>query len=730
MPHLSPPANYPQIPDDLCHQCLEIFERDFTLTPSPQNLVYVNSQNPLGCRLCALFLDKFDSSPDAMSPLELGYVLRCRDGYFMGVFDIEFFVMQEASAEGRRIRLCFQEELRTESSMPHPVPYDLTISTTTGSGQSFARARGWVRECMDIHVECKLAVPSSNFMPTRLVEIASGRLLNIRLRKGSEIAPEAPYAALSHCWGSNMPYKLTQARLSSCIIQDSAEDWGKESAQMGSIYNHSLLNIAATGFSNGENGLFSRRDPALLLPIKVTLQQDIHTVRKNNHRQMDMKRGNYLLIDVNTWKDAVDESPLCNRGWVAQERTLSIRTLHLGHRQLFWECLCKSRSEVFPEGFVQGTLAKHPKRFLQSRASEQASRMEKAEKFRQSHKDAKIRYRERLERERMGKDKYSLFPTSFFKPKGYTMSDWMAMWTPQDLEGCDLSVFDDISNKLVAISGLASLISKDMKCQYLAGMWRKDLEHQLLWKVRVTRPEAAFGNTRGPSWTWASVDGSVKTPWMESGCVGLHEHSPLRWIMTDEISSHPEKLTWISKVNQAQVTPLGSREFGQVKSGCLTITGRLGVFRIDKSKTMTNPPVNGKGKLVSKKTWIAASWDTLETEAVFGPSGRTELWRYTEYGTQGNSKTKAKANQLNVFCLPTRIMNADPVNIDYEAPMLTGLLLLPGGKNGYYRRIGQYEVSEHWEDGSVAAFTNKTTLLDSSLYISKDKKGNFKIVIV
>ncbi|KAK6078298.1 heterokaryon incompatibility protein [Seiridium cupressi] len=525
--------------------------------------------------------------------------------------------------------------------------------------------------------------------------------------------------------------------VSLCIIQDSAEDWQAGSVQMGSVYTHSILNIAATGFPNGQNGLFSKSDPDLLFPIMLTLHQDWYATYEDGFRQLELRKGNYTLIDVNTWKNEVDESPLCSRGWVAQERTLSVRTLHFGQRQLFWECLCGRRSEVFTEGFVRGTLAKHPKHFLRSRTNERENRMRHLIRFRDNHRESKKRFQTYPERERRGEK--SSVPASFFKPKSYTLSDWQAMLTPQELQGCDLSILDEISSKsweqyklqlqkwlvgaeadaqgrvaarvvrsttlpqrqwvsivelysacslsffrdkLVAISGLASLISPDMNCQYLAGLWRKDLDHQLLWKVKD--------------------------------------------------ANHPGKITWLSRINQAHVVLRSSQKFGQVSSGCVTITGRLGVFRVDASKTLKVPPANGKGKLAARKTWIPASCDTLDNQAVFGLSGRTELWRYIEYGTKTitKSKSKARRGQLNVFHLPMRIMDADPDERDWEAPMLTGLLLLPAERDGHYRRIGQYEVSEHWEAGSVAFFTNKTVLLDSTMYISKDTKGDYKINII
>lgn len=54
------------------------------------------------------------------------------------------------------------------------------------------------------------------------------------------------------------------------IIQDSSDDWVVESSQMASVYRGGVLNIAATGFSNGQNGLFVERKPNLEIPIIVS----------------------------------------------------------------------------------------------------------------------------------------------------------------------------------------------------------------------------------------------------------------------------------------------------------------------------------------------------------------------------------------------------------------------------------------------------------------------------
>ena len=87
------------------------------------------------------------------------------------------------------------------------------------------------------------------------------------------------------------------------------------------------------------------------------------------------------------------------------------------------------------------------------------------------------------------------------------LKQWIT--TVQFFSRCDLTFSKD---KLVAVSGMAQSLAPDMRCKYLAGLWRKDLEHQLLWKCLRPRPGPVQDRTRGPSWTWAAVDGEVEVP--------------------------------------------------------------------------------------------------------------------------------------------------------------------------------------------------------------------------
>lgn len=74
-------------------------------------------------------------------------------------------------------------------------------------------------------------------------------------------------------------------------------------------------------------------------------------------------------------------------------------------------------------------------------------------------------------------------------------------------------------DKLAAISGLARQFQKVLQnilgepAIYLAGLWKGNMAHQLLWSVRQNRDlDIVYrrpDSWRAPSWSWASIEGTV-----------------------------------------------------------------------------------------------------------------------------------------------------------------------------------------------------------------------------
>jgi hypothetical protein len=114
------------------------------------------------------------------------------------------------------------------------------------------------------------------------------------------------------------------------------------------------------------------------------------------------------------------------------------------------------------------------------------------------------------------------------------------------------------TDKLIALSAIASEMQGHIKSEYLAGMWRQHLAYQLLWEVRGVQWLVRRGRPNeyiAPSWSWASVVGNV-----ENAC-------DVRFANDREI---------ILEVLDGQVELMNAANpFGQVKSGFLRVRGSL-----------------------------------------------------------------------------------------------------------------------------------------------------------
>jgi hypothetical protein len=81
-----------------------------------------------------------------------------------------------------------------------------------------------------------------------------------------------------------------------CIIQEDENDWQRESAKMASIYESSILTIAATRASDGTKGIF----PLAIKDSKQIWRQDPHFHLGQSSMKTGAKRINlhrYTYID-------------------------------------------------------------------------------------------------------------------------------------------------------------------------------------------------------------------------------------------------------------------------------------------------------------------------------------------------------------------------------------------------------------------------------------------------
>ena len=160
------------------------------------------------------------------------------------------------------------------------------------------------------HERCNHPRTRQNWMPTRLLDVSSARTTasTVFLVDRTSIPSDLEYISLSHCWGSKPVISLSQTNIESlkrgisisdlpktfqdavivggwfqcqylwidslCIIQDSVEDWRRESAEMRHVYKNARRNIEATGAPDSSVGLLFDRDPSIVSTGLVSVSWD------------------------------------------------------------------------------------------------------------------------------------------------------------------------------------------------------------------------------------------------------------------------------------------------------------------------------------------------------------------------------------------------------------------------------------------------------------------------
>jgi len=302
----------------------------------------------------------------------------------------------------------------------------------------------------------------------------------------SECPTRPRYGTLSYSWGSHNNIKLLSENLeffmkeipseelpktfkdaieitksfgldflwidAMCIIQDSEEDWQKESSLMSSVYGGSSITIAASTARDARQGCFLR--PALFsggLRARIT---DGGCQRVQDFRSQEV------------YEESTSQTYLATRAWALQEKMLPPRTIHFGDRGAFWECRTTIASEDLPDGF----------------------------------------------------------PAQLVRPlvRRRSTTKMIHLWS-QIVRLYSAANLTFTKDKLPALSGVARLAYDETGDQYLAGLWKGQIEEQLCWNR--WRTKAAWRPTpwRAPSWSWTSVDGKVS--WYSAQCFDTkHAH--------------------------------------------------------------------------------------------------------------------------------------------------------------------------------------------------------------
>lgn len=347
--------------------------------------------------------------------------------------------------------------------------------------------------------------------------------------------------ALSHCWGTCRDFLTTRENLDSrkagfelfelpatfrdavaatrileipflwidsvCILQGDKEDWETEGSKMADVYSNATICIAASDANDDAEGFLKPRkqQPALTIDVTFSPTTDSICMSARLYTQLPLKRSGLH-----------EQYPaLHNRAWCLQERYLSPRILFFDRDTMHWECLENVWSEA-----GRG-LPKH---------------------------------REMLP---------DIMPLRS-ATGDVSHAPWCRMVNSYSTRAITYA-----SDKLPAVSALASRVAQETGDTYLAGLWKSDLLRCLLWyrcvRHRFRSREAAtpWRNDQqrsdqylAPTWSWASYLGVVE---FQSREATLHLLPSIKLI-------------------DAEVEVPGNNKFGAVQSGFLTVLSPLLTF--------------------------------------------------------------------------------------------------------------------------------------------------------
>ena len=371
-------------------------------------------------------------------------------------------------------------------------------TVSTASEASFSQASRWLRDCLANHRLCS-QTPDADFAPpTRVIDIGiCGRKLLPRLYLSSSEDVNMKYVALSHCWGetntailknhmlramtrgiewSQLPKTFQDAiyvtrRLgfrylwidSLCIIQDSPEDWSRESGTMHDVYANCVLTIAASWGKDSSTGLFIERKPLNQQPCRIF---------------KDGCTGIYIQPNItDPARFSLDENveTLEKRAWAVQERFLPARILSYRSFELRWDCIESHGSESWP--------------------TKLRGRVEKM-------KAEDIGRHWMYDPENTALRQISLLKTRSGRFDLDYMIDFYSHWNDilQTYTGAQLTFRSDV---LVAFSGITKNVEKWTGLTNIFGMWKELLPLDLLWEC-LGQGSKVIRYPLCPTWSWAS----------------------------------------------------------------------------------------------------------------------------------------------------------------------------------------------------------------------------------
>jgi len=377
-----------------------------------------------------------------------------------------------------------------------------------------------LRECKRKHVACRSTEEAR--LPTRIVRVAlpgEPDDPDARLRLVETDGRPGRYAALSHCWGDRRPFCTTRSNIqqmtaaidernlspvfadavsvcrrlgipylwvdSLCIVQDDTADWEAESAKMADYYAHAFLTISASSSPHGGISFLNGTRDSRWTPQDFVFGGEAGGPAV----AVAMRR-----IPGDNWMAGGFEGeidPLNSRAWAWQEALLSSRIASYGVAGLVWDCRTECVSEDGADGqWLSDRVFSRELSSVETRAYIPA-----ADRRLPQHKKG------------TGSINVPVMPS-----RDDNLDGWRRL--VEDFTRHRITVPTD---RLPALSGVASRVQASLQTRYLAGLWECTLLRDMCWfqhpqlSMKSARDAPSRHSRRAPaayiapSWSWASI---------------------------------------------------------------------------------------------------------------------------------------------------------------------------------------------------------------------------------
>ena len=355
----------------------------------------------------------------------------------------------------------------------------------------------WIRHCDTTHSSC--ARTKFSMAPRRLLEVGDpDRKGDIKLRCMKQ--ESVKYLALSYCWGGSKPPQTTLENKSDhergiawsalpksyadtillarslsipyvwidayCIVQDDQEERDTEIGRMGEIFQNAYLVIVAASSPSPHVGYLANHRNVWADDGRARFKWRETLVRYGKF-DVDTVRFREAVHQPGQGSDACAYMKIGKRAWTYQERLLAPRCLIFQGREVVWECktscLCECGGTQSRPGDYVSQLLPSPGGLLRDA------------------KTGTINGRLFLDEE----EAYQFW------------RDAIRAFARRELTYA--------TDRLPAISALASIVHTATKDEYFAGLWKGDLIRQLMWHNRPSYDDLTPYDTYvAPSWSWAS----------------------------------------------------------------------------------------------------------------------------------------------------------------------------------------------------------------------------------